>query len=293
MRAPDSYHPASAVPAPQAAPPPRTLRQRKDEAAKAGEPVPQAATLDISAAVAGWDHEPGRLNVRKIAGDDGLPKLQVRLDLGLLQMELSGRPDGKRPHDFESLLDYQVDRLNAHRTRYGTELGFVLSPNDCRELRDEAAMYYHRYLGLFVLSEYGLTLRDTARNLRAMDFCARHAAEERDRVAMERFRPYLLMMRARASAGLAIQQGQPRRALRAVRTGLRELRRHFRRFGGGRAWRQSGEGRVLKRLSMLLRRHVPQSPVRRLKRKLRFAIRHEQYERAARLRDEISRRGLA
>jgi protein-arginine kinase activator protein McsA len=100
-------------------------------------------------------------------------------------------------------------------------------------------------------------------------------------------------MRARASAGLAIQQGQPRRALRAVRTGLRDLRHHFRRFGGGRAWRQSGEGRVLKRLSVLLSRHVPQTPGRRLQRKLRFAIRHEQYERAARLRDEIARRGLA
>ena len=35
---------------------------------------------------------------RKIVGEDGKEKLQVRLDLGLLQMELNGRPDGERPH---------------------------------------------------------------------------------------------------------------------------------------------------------------------------------------------------
>ena len=44
----------------------------------------------------GWDYEPGTLNVRKVNGMDGEPKLQMRLDLGLLQMEMNGRPDGRR-----------------------------------------------------------------------------------------------------------------------------------------------------------------------------------------------------
>ena len=34
----------------------------------------------------------------------------MRIDLGLLQMELDGRPDGQRPHGFESLLDYYEAR---------------------------------------------------------------------------------------------------------------------------------------------------------------------------------------
>ena len=56
-------------------------------------------------------NEPGVINVRKIHGVDGLPKFQMRLDLGLLQMEMSGRPDGVRPHGYESLLDYFENNL--------------------------------------------------------------------------------------------------------------------------------------------------------------------------------------
>jgi len=54
--------------------------------------------MDITQALRGWSFEPGQVNVRLIRGNDGKPKLQLRLDLGLLQMELDGRPDGKRPH---------------------------------------------------------------------------------------------------------------------------------------------------------------------------------------------------
>lgn len=268
------------------------LPARQDRPSEPSDPSapPPPGSLDLAATLAGWDYEPGRLNVRKVCGDDGRPKLQVRLDLGLLQMELDGRPDGRRPHDYPSLLDYHADRLNAHRTRFGTELGYLLSPNDCRELRDEATLYYHRYLASFVLGDYTATLRDTARNLDALDFCARHAAEERDRIAMEASRPYLLMMHARATAARAMGDDEPRKALRAIRTGLRQLRRHFRRFGGGRAYRASPEVRVLRSLSGVMCQYVPQSPVRRLKRQLRTAIRREEYERAATLRDELARR---
>ena len=289
MRAPDSRF-KSFFPHP--VPPPLILGAPARREAPASAPLPApAGSLDIASALSGWDYEPGRLNVRKVCGDDGQPKLQVRLDLGLLQMELSGRPDGKRPRDYPSLLDYHVDRLNAHRTRFGTELGFVLSPNDCRELRDEAALFYHRYLGLFILGDYPGTLADTRRNLAAIDFCRRHAAEERDQLVMEAFRPYLLMMQARAAAALAFQAEEPRKSLYAIRTGLRQVRRHFAQFGGRRAYRLSPEVRVLRDLSSLMSRYVPQSPVRRLKRQLRLALRRENYERAAMLRDELLRRG--
>ena len=159
-------------------------------------------SLDLAGALGGFDYEPGRINVRKIQGDDGRPKLQLRLDLGVLQMETTGRPDGRRPHGCESLLHYHVDRLQAHRSRFGTELGFLLSPDDCRELRDESSMYYQRYLSHFVLGDYPAVRRDAQRTLELLDFVSRHSAEETDRTAMEVFRPYVLMMHARASAGV-------------------------------------------------------------------------------------------
>src|SRR4028118_1173450 len=64
----------------------------------------RAAGKDITPVLRGWDYEPGTSNVREGSGADGQPRLQMRLDLGLLQMELTGRPDGVRPHGFDSLL---------------------------------------------------------------------------------------------------------------------------------------------------------------------------------------------
>ena len=48
---------------------------------------------DITPVLRGWDYEPGTINVRKVSGIDGSPKLQMRQDLGLLQMEMTGRPN--------------------------------------------------------------------------------------------------------------------------------------------------------------------------------------------------------
>src|SRR5271155_1031351 len=66
---------------------------------------------DIGPLMRGWDYESGTINDRKIHGNDGQPKLQMRLDLGLLQMEMTGRPDGVRPHGHESLLEYFEHQL--------------------------------------------------------------------------------------------------------------------------------------------------------------------------------------
>src|SRR3954449_3782421 len=75
----------------------------------------EGETKDIAPVLNGWDYEAGAINVRKITGLDGREKLQMRLDLGLLQMELTGRPDGHRPHGRESYLAYFEEQLSDYR----------------------------------------------------------------------------------------------------------------------------------------------------------------------------------
>jgi hypothetical protein len=104
----------------------------------------RSPSKDITPVLRGWDYEPGTINVRKVSGIDGSPKLQMRQDLGLLQMEMTGRPDGRRPHGYESLLEYFETQLADHRRRNGTEEGFHLGRTQCQSLRDEAMMYYWR-----------------------------------------------------------------------------------------------------------------------------------------------------
>ena len=56
-------------------------------------------------------------DLRTVRGDDGRELLQVRTPLGIEQYEVDGRPDGRRPHDMESALEFQLARLAEARMR--------------------------------------------------------------------------------------------------------------------------------------------------------------------------------
>ena len=158
---------------------------------------------DIEGILDGWEYEPDGLQVRIITGDDGTKKIQMRIDLGLIQMELDGRPDGQRPDGFPSLLDsYEAKAKEA--LAKGTT--FSLSSEDCSLLMREGMQYYHRYLSAFHLERYDLVERDTDRNLRLFAFVARHAARQRDKIEFDQYRPYVQMMRTRACASQALQE---------------------------------------------------------------------------------------
>jgi hypothetical protein len=245
---------------------------------------------DITPALQGWGYEAGSINVRKIAGLDGREKLQMRLDLGLLQMEVRGRPDGRRPHGKESYLHYYEERLTRYVREHGTDEGFALGEDPCQRLREEAVMYYHRYLSLFILGDFPGVIRDTARNLRVLDLCAEYASDESDRFVLEQYRPYIIMMNTRASASLQFKAEQFKKAYSTVTDGLERIREFFIRFGQQEAFDKSNEVKILKRFAKDIKRKLPVDPLEKLHGKLQRAIKREDYEQAAKLRDEISAR---
>ena len=229
---------------------------------------------DIGPILNGWPHKSGEISVRKVTGDDGRLKLQLRLDLGLLQMELEGRPDGQRPHGCESVLAYLQAKLQRHRDAHnGDDAGFTIDEKQCDMLRNEAIQYYYRYLGLFVLEEYAAVQRDTARNLEVLDFCARYAAEEPDRYIMEQYRPYIIMMFTRARALAAYQQHRPRAALAAIRKGVCRLEEFYCSMGDDETvGRGGGEIAILRAMEKELEERVPRDPLRALHEDLAVAI---------------------
>src|SRR4051812_24998725 len=249
----------------------------------------RSPSKDITPVLRGWDYEPGTINVRKVSGLDGSPKLQMRQDLGLLQMEITGRPDGRRPHGYESLLEYFETQLADHVRRHqGNEEGFHLGRNQCQSLRDEAMMYYWRYLSLFVLEDFTGVVRDTARNLRVLDLCGKFAVDEQDQIVLEQYRPYIIMMNTRAQASIESSEKRYADALRTIERGLAGIKDFFDRFAQEEAFGDANEVRVLKRLAREIRKKLPVNPVERLERKLEKAVREERYEEAARLRDRIA-----
>jgi len=256
-------------------------------------------SYDLTNLLRDWPYEPGQLAVRVIEGDDGRSKIQIRLDLGLLQLEMEGRPDGLRPHGYESLLEYYEDRLDQEGSAEaesdddgeeqggGEAVGLTLDENDCRALREEAVQYYHRYVALFVLDEYEGVLRDTSRNLRVLDLCAAHAQREEDRTVLEQFRPYILMMRARALAGLAMRDNETKAAIMALEDGVEQIRAYFESIGEPEAFETCNEVELLRGLKESLAPKLPVSQHSELRDRLRQAIEQENYELAAILRDEL------
>lgn len=244
---------------------------------------------DIHPVIDGWAYRPGKISVRKVTGDDGCAKIQMRLDLGLMQMNPTGRPDGKRPHGYETLLDYYLKRLKSHEQEHRSDIGFELSACDCAELRDEALMYYHRYVSCFILHEYEQVIDDTQRNLCMFDLCNRYAAARSDRMMLEQYRPYVIMMNTRAKAHLAADAGDYARALKHLKTGLETIKKVYEDTDQPEDFKDSLEAMILRHLARKFRRNLPADPVKVLERQLRRAVQRESFEDAARLRDKIAK----
>lgn len=244
-------------------------------------------SLDLSNLLRDWPYEPGQITVRIIEGDDGEPKVQMRLDLGMIQMEVSGRPDGVRPHGYESYLDYYEAMLEEYEPA-DEEDQFVLSGDDCRLLREEAVQYYHRYVSLMIVGDYLGVFRDTTRNMRVLDLCRDYAESEEDQAILEQFRAYLLMMQSRALASQAIADEEPDGALFALDNGLEAIRVAMREMGRGEEeYEGSSEVMVMRGMRDELMKKLPASQRTELAQRLEDAIAAENYELAAILRDEL------
>lgn len=124
---------------------------------------------DLTPILRQWPYVTGEVNVRLVQAGDGRPIVQMRVDLGILQMELSGRPDGTRPEGHDSLLEAVGASLRQQVENQGDAESFVLSSDLCRRLREEAIQFYHRYVSLFALEEYEGVMRDTEHNLHIME----------------------------------------------------------------------------------------------------------------------------
>src|SRR5437773_8941548 len=178
--------------------------------------VSSAMSLDLNSILREWSDESGSIKVRKIAGLDGREKLQLRVDLGVLQMELNGRPDGRRTHNCESLLEYHQKR--AARIQQKGE-AYELTPEQCAELQQEGIQYYHRYLSLFQINDFEGVVRDTQRNLDLFAFVAGHTDREEFSWSLQQFRPYVLMMNTRAKASIFLGQGKFAEAIAEIERG--------------------------------------------------------------------------
>ena len=247
---------------------------------------------DIAHILQSWPYEREGA-VREVTGDDGKTKLQVRLPLGIEQYDVDGRPDGERPKGFSSFLDHHEHLLKLYREENGSEEGFSLHHDDFVELNDEGMLYYYRYVLFFQVGDYARTVRDTQRNIRLFDFCRSYAAEETDRLSLEQYRPYIIRMNRVARALLSVNDGNFKRAISEIDNAVDQISRlddiKITTFEVERKRSLS----ILKQMRKELEAKRPKTTAEKLEKQLADAVRAENYERAAALRDELRRIGSA
>jgi len=242
---------------------------------------------DLTDLLAGWPLEPGRINARKIIGADKKPKLQVRIDLGVLQMEYDGRPDGQRPKGYESLLALHSHSKQQYAAGSHTSTGFILSSDECRELREEAMQYYHRYIALFPLEDFPNVIRDTNHILDIFELCRACGPNDEDQRALDPFRNAAVTMNSRAEAEMAIQAGLTHEAMAALNRGLEELHIIYQETDRQSSYEHSHEVLLLRGMREMLVPKLPASQRAELQERIQAAIERENYELAAILRDEL------
>jgi UvrB/uvrC motif len=240
---------------------------------------------DIDAALKNWEFKPGEVQAREVQASDGRPVLQLRLDLGILQMEVEHRPDGTRPHDFPTYFDFLASEA-AKKKRAGGR--FVLSEQQCHEADREFIQYYQRRVCWLALGNFGRAVADADHTLAFMDFVRDHSPNEEYTDAHEQYRGFVLFHRTEAAAALQVQQNQPERALDEIATGLEQLQKFFSTHEAQEQMEENPMVQQLRKMDQSLRqKHGIEATLRE---QLAQAVANEQYEEAAKLRDALRRR---
>ena len=230
-----------------------------------------------------WPYKPGQVSVRTIKGKDGRELLQMRVEMGLLQMETTGRPDGAMPKGAESYYDYLLG-LALHS---GDD--FDMDEDQCAEVDREFVQYYHRRICWLALHEYRSAVRDADHTLDLMDFCRAHAPEQDWSLSHEQYRPFVVFHRTQAAALAELEDNGPEAAINEINQGLNRLKELFSQYD---AEEHFDEDELVVRLVELRESLREQHEVgRTLHERLADAVAAEHYELAAELRDELSRRG--
>jgi hypothetical protein len=228
-----------------------------------------------------WAFDSATLNVRLVKGKDGRDVIQMRVDMGILQLETTGRPDGTQFDQYETYLDrLQQEHLDDPSRQ--------LSEAECSEVDREFMQYYHRRICWLRLKYYHRAVMDADHTLRLMDLSDQMSPDDEWTGAHEQYRPFVLFHRTQAEALGELEENTAEEAVQAINVGLDNIREFFNKHDAEDHFEDDELVVRLVELRESLRSEYAVGQT--LKEQLADAVAQEQYELAARLRDELTRR---
>lgn len=248
-------------------------------------------SLDLDDLTLDWPGTSGEICARMVPGRDGASFVQLRVELGVLQMHLDGRPDGGRCHGLPTSQDYITHELRVGR---------ALAPGDWKELDRELAQFNYRRLAFTSLAEDAMRANDRAAAathlvraltdiqscLRAIEITEHHRPRPSPDHAL---RPILVFNRARLLSQWHVVEGLYDEGVEAAEGGARELRDLL--LGAGFEPEQVEQDAGVAFLDQLAGRLRKQYGLAQtLRERFEQAIENEDFETAAQLREELRRR---
>ncbi|MGI9455553.1 MAG: UvrB/UvrC motif-containing protein [Aeoliella sp.] len=232
---------------------------------------------------ADWPYEFGEVVARIVPGADGRDVVQLRIDMGMLQLETADRPDGSRPGGQPTYYD-QLLTLLAEK---GEE--FELDEERCIEIDREFVQFYHRRIAWLSLGEFERAVVDADHTLSLMDFSSLHAPHAEWAEMHEQYRPFVLFHRTQAVALAALENLDPADAVKEIDEGVAQIAEAYLALGGEEE--DLSEDEFLNRLREMKAALETQYEIEPpLTKQLAEAIAREQYELAAEIRDKIARK---
>ena len=239
---------------------------------------------DIDAILQKWEYTPGQVCARIVTAGDGREVLQMRIELGVLQLETTGRPDGWQPFGSETYYDYLLS-LALQRGE------FTLEDEHCFEIDREFLQYYHRRICWLEMKEFEKAAADAEHTLALMDFVRSRSPDEEWTEAHEQYRPFVLFHHAQARGMAALSRGENEQAVEMLSSGITALQEVFDEQDEEMVFEEDDFVQRLIELRESIRNNFEIGET--LHEQLEDAVRREEYERAATLRDEIARRDQA
>jgi hypothetical protein len=247
--------------------------------------------LDVDDVIQSWPYEPddGEQPAREVRARDGRKVLQTRIELGVLQLEVTGRPDGARPHGFGTYLEYLRQSASGRAHALGGQAPrWTMSGQQCAELDREFVQFYHRRVAWRSIGRHDRVIQDADHTLALMDFVKRHGISDEYIASHEQCRPIVLFHRTEAGFAVALERRRPEEAIDALRDGIDRLTTHQRVWWQENDPLESPVPELLGRLCKIEREIREEFLVKKtLKEQLDEAVVREDYERAAKLRDLI------
>ncbi len=229
-----------------------------------------------------WPFDPSMISVRLGTGRDEREVILMRIEMGVLQLETTHRPDGTRPEGADSYFDHL---LQLEMVSQGE---FKLTEDQCFEVDREFVQFYHRRICWLALQRYREASQDAEHSLKMMDFCRKHSPDEQWTLTHEQYRPFVMYHRIQAAALAVLEDDSAEEAVQTINHGLEQLRTVF---VENDVEEHYEEDELVARLIELRETLRSQFEVgQTLQERLSEAVAKEQYELAARLRDELSKR---